>query len=531
MRTEWSIKILGYCDRSIGDIEELAASGRLSELLKSRGNFVISLIRQSDAVVITSHGGVIPYYFGRANGRFAHGQTIAGVARALGIDWEWSFRALADYLCLDHVVGNDSLHSRVQRTPPGSIISFRGTELIVETADRVNLREERADPVKALELLMEEVLAWWTPESVLCITGGLDSRLLLAILLANGVRPRLLTAGQRGSFDLAVARAISARFNLPLTTCEIRISDFLECGSEIAARTDGLLPVSHWPGALLARYAPSSPLFLGFNGEFARSYYYDQGLASLLRDLLRIKTDPRLLLRKRFHVPFTEEDLKMVHPELASHLTKDAESRRCNRLIQTDLPFGKALDEVFYREYGRHKTGADLAAISGFAKPVTPFFSKSWGDEIRRLPRHWKLGSRFHRASLARLDKRLMEFPEEWAPNGATGAHVSLRYWLQSNGDAAPNALSFFDQSLYLSSTLLDMLISPLGTLEDVMELALLKKIYSCSRYRRAFFQLAALALAAHERSASIKPLHGSLFGSSPRVDTFTVPRISETRR
>src|SRR5207245_104772 len=92
--------------------------------------------------------------------------------------------------------------------------------------------------------------------------------------------------GQPGSFDVEVAEAISRRFVLPLRREEIRAEDFLENAATIAAATSGMLPLSHWPGVLIAAKAPEATLLLGLNGEYARSYYFDRGIVSLVLDRL-----------------------------------------------------------------------------------------------------------------------------------------------------------------------------------------------------------------------------------------------------
>ena len=326
------------------------------------------------------------------------------------------------------------------------------------------------------------------------MTGGLDSRLLLAILLAAGERPRLFVCGQEDAFDLVVAQDIAKRLGLTLVTTSVTRDDFLESATMVARATNGLLPVTHWPGVLFAKHVPpGSTLVLGLNGEIARSYYDDQGFSSLMRSLLGSHSEAgRKLWSRRLHRGLTEADRGEVHPALMAQCDYDTEVDRAIRLMGGQRKLGDGLDEAFRFQYGRHKTGADLSALSVMTPWIAPLCSPSWADQISHLARHWRLGSAFHRYAIGRLAPDLLSFPEETSALRTLPRFPPLQYWLGLRRGSIRTP--FFDQSVYEDPALIECVRQVLPSLNDIISTELQNSLGSSPLRRRLFFQLGAVA-------------------------------------
>jgi asparagine synthase (glutamine-hydrolysing) len=521
-----SIRVLGYCSLTPERAGAAVLSGGASEVLRASGEFVVVVERGTEVTVVTSRSGTVPYYYRRAGASFAHGPTVAEVLRGSGAPWAWNLEALGDYIALDHLIGSATLHPEVRRTEPGSVTSYAAGRLSLERPPLPSLEPGGDAFAESLAALREEVACWWRDGALLCMTGGFDSRLLLAILLSAGVRPELLAAGRDGSFDLAVSRAVARRFGLRIHATEVLLPTLLEHGAAVAARTDGLLPLTHWPGTLFASAAPGATLAFGFNGEFARSYYADRGVFSLVGPRTLGNPVHRLLWRRRFHHPFSRRERQQLHPELARQFTAEGAEARIGRLGTGTAGPGAGLDEVFLRHYGANKTGQDLAAAGAFAQARAPFFSPGWIDAVRRLPTLAKLGSRYHRRAIAGLLPDLMAFPEERRPAGRTAAGPGWRSWVDP-APGAPAISPFFDQSIYGSGALVEYAAARLHVLSDVLDEGLLRSLRRDGTRRRLLFQLAAPALWRHGLPAVgggggvMEPARGgaAVAGASAAVD------------
>lgn len=408
------LKTLGYCEWPDERLAQLLGSGRAKDVLAARGQFVIVAEDSHRTTIITSRHGVQHYYYTTRADSVIHGDTVLGVCARADLPFKWNFRAVADALTLDHTVGDDTLTPDVQRTSPGSVLVFECGRV---TSDRDTTFTDPA-PYSASDLcanLQTEMLVWWKQSTdVLCLTGGLDSRLLLSVLLSCGMQPRLLVCGHEESYDLKVARSIARKFGLELVECEVTPADFLADAEGLVRRTNGLLPVSHWPGVLFSRFLQGARLFLGFNGEAGRSYYDPHGFPSILRARLSSHGySARNLWRQRTTLPLSERERGSLHPELRAALEEDGWQDRMDRLMPKHFQLGDALDHVFTNARTPNKSGIDVSAISLHTRWIVPLCSDSWVSATRKVSRVWKQWDLFHRNLIHRLEPRLLQFPTD----------------------------------------------------------------------------------------------------------------------
>ena len=490
-----TLKIYGYCNKNIQELRKYVIRNRLAEIIKEKGEFVVIAESVDKTVIVTSGSGVVPYYYFYDGKTLFHGNTVAAICAQAKLSWCWNFRALGDYVALDHTLDEDTLHPLIKRTPPRSIISINSYKLNISKLDDSPTEIRQSQPNNLIDELSQEVLQWWRPSGcVLSMSGGLDSRLILATLLAAGKRPTLLVCGQDTAFDLMVAREISAHLKLDLIRTEVCSADLLDAASSISRETNGLLPVTHWPGVLFAKKNTGELLFTGLNGEIARSYYDDNGLLSFMRSFINpLGRHTQKFWANKFYGAFAEKDYDEIHPELAQQFLIDAQICRVSRLMGKGYKFSHALDRAFSLQYGRHKTGADVAGLSLMTRWIGPFCSPSWSNLAKYLSPEWKLGSAFHRYAIDKLVPELLLFPEENNPYGTTTNSPSIRYWmgLQSK----PKVTPFFDQSLYENPALVDLIYRSLFCLDDIISPKLLRLIAASPQRRRLFFQLGAVAL------------------------------------
>ena len=148
-------------------------------------------------------------------------------------------------------------------------------------------------------------------DCTLSMSGGLDSRLLLAACLATGRRPRLLISGVPGSFDREVATLIARRLGATADVTTVTANDVVRDLPSIAAITNGLIPAGNWAGIAHVRSAVpgAAPVLFGFNGEVARLYYGPRtGMSALLAARSVPRQDQAVLLGQRFESPFAPQE-------------------------------------------------------------------------------------------------------------------------------------------------------------------------------------------------------------------------------
>src|SRR5262249_16213491 len=146
----------------------------------------------SDVWIITSPYGVVPYFYHEMP--FAHGSSVGAVAQAAKAVWRWNFPALVDYFVFEHLTADETLHAKIYQTPAGSVLDWDGKRLHTWQAQWDDIHSGGGNPDQAIAALRSEVNRCSC--EILSASGGFDSRVLLAALLANGKRPDLVVMGQ-----------------------------------------------------------------------------------------------------------------------------------------------------------------------------------------------------------------------------------------------------------------------------------------------------------------------------------------------
>jgi asparagine synthase (glutamine-hydrolysing) len=501
-----AVTVHGYCGLSPAQIASAIESGGAGSLVDASGHFVIVYRAPDGDVIVSSRSGVVGYFVTAHpdGGRRAHGPDVATVVRNAGLRPGWDHEAVADYLMVGHPLGAATPHPEVARLAGSTVIRIpdrgaRQQSPVPEPAQ--HYPGSPSSPEGAVDALLDAVEQDVPRDCALSMSGGLDSRLLLAASLALGRRPRLIISGIPGSFDREVATSLGRRLGLPVSLTEVTADDVVRTLPSIARVTNGLIPADNWAGIAHLRSAPPGevPVMLGFNGEIARLYYAPRtGLGVLLAARSVPRGDRAVLLGHRFGSPFTPEDQRWLAPELRAAMEPAAITGRLLKAVRATAPdsaFALA-DRLFLENYGWQKLGSDLAAIGLSARWRAPMFASTFTHCVRSLPLRWKVGDRLHRYAIARLYRPLLDAPEEgYGPRTAT--HVPARYWLR--GPRPSRSPFFLDSAIFQDPGLLDLMIQHRDGLADLIDPQLLDHLVAeqlaAPRRSHAVFRLLGLAL------------------------------------
>lgn len=434
--TNYQTKLIGYCSISSDAILKKFLQKGPSCLADLKGEYVIIIENNNECYIITSPYGICQYYYVIYENRFFHNNTVIGILQRSRLPWSWNWKALADLTQLDHVLENDTLHSQIQRVPPGSILHFRQGALKISS---LTWEEKNpsfpTDPDMALIAFNDATRQWLDDDIAILLSGGFDSRVILSSLLKHGCRPSVLTMGLKSvdATDVIISRQIASNLGLDLTTITLDLEDYLKHGNTIAALTNGTQTAQHWHSYLSIQKARlnSNPIFFtGCNGEFARSYYFDKGIIAQAADI----ASPLSLLYywKRtldLKLIFKEGELNSLQPEFSNEFTKNGQNTRLHRIIS--LCHNKLLggfDRFYIEQRERNFFGNIFRLYSEKVSWRAPFLNREWINAAWNLKRYWKLGSNWHRFAIAKNYPQLLDFPE---PGKADSMYpkAPLLYW------------------------------------------------------------------------------------------------------
>ncbi len=277
--------------------------------------------------------------------------------------------------------------------------------------------------------------------------------------------------GREDATDARVAETIAFTFALPLQIVDVPASDYFRCRQRIVSLTSGTKTWDHWHTYVYGQRAGltrDDKLFIGSNGEFARSYYFDRGLPSLAASGMGSVAGQLFWgakLRRRAPLPSAADGLASEldywfhdgKKELLAAITKGY-----------DLPFAEALDEFYLRERVRSFISNGLALVSDVCRPRTPFLDSEWINAVRQLPRRFRLADRWHRLALETLCPTLLNFPIDDTTR-PMGSRPRIRNWLGGAGHGPTTHYVDYD-SLFRSRDFLDYLFKTIGLIETVIE-------------------------------------------------------------
>ncbi len=373
----------------------------------------------------------------------------------LGAGSAFDLQGCYEYVFAGSCYGRRSLLAGISTLAPNSILSV-GRDGI-ERLQRPSPIGQRAWPapavldevaeahVQRIDRLLEPVVARYGERLRLSISGGFDSRLLLASLLKLGARPRLFTYGQDNDSDVRIAREIAEAERLP----------FEQIDKSRAATP---------PAEAFATQAERD--LFAFDGWKA-----DDGILSNgadIADRLRRHEDGQLpvngslgeIYRNFFYLPdrpFSAQDLvssffSQYDPACGGPLFDDAAYRAAlaDSIVEAVGAESARLErwqvELAYAQFrGRHWTGRDGQINQRFGAMLFPFLEPSLIADTARIPLALKDQGRLQGRMIALQQARVAGYPSSYGYplDAVPPAKERLLYWLNGHRPLALRRIAF----------------------------------------------------------------------------------------
>lgn len=245
------------------------------------------------------------------------------------------------------------------------------------------------------------------------LSGGLDSRLLLAAVLAVGGKPTGLTYGNANSADVQIAKQLAAAANIPLFTSKPIADDkHWETFQQVARHGCGEVPVQHAHAIIdpaLLQLTRNKTLITGTGAETLRAFYYDRGMPGYsILGSKRMRTALMPHARRYIVAEFmkTGQPFFDLFPMLAEPLS--------NKLAATvdsatDLETSPAnvLDNFYLQKRVPRMVCAGQQMLDSWYFRSHPFLDKDVLAYAGHLPVRYRLHSRFHRQAIEKLNPKL----------------------------------------------------------------------------------------------------------------------------
>ncbi len=361
--------------------------------------------------------GLCPKLFYTESGHSVDLIAREAVAVAIGTGRGLDPLAIAEQALLEFPLGNRTVFTSVKRLQPWEHMVFRDGVLSVE-------RKQLAScPPDILEYLSDQVCDALDEGAALELTGGMDSRLMLAAGLRRGVKPKLaFTIGDANTYDVMMARAIAKEFGFPHLTLPVVVNedrikqdtiDFVRAsGYGVNATCYGWLP-----GTLAALDGKRTAQITGLVGEIAGSSYYTP--FDFLIGPLHLA---RLWVKYRLMRPWI--DWRRVWPD---HLQRKLEDELTEEALQDLNSFEgnwRERTDLFYKhkKIGRWAIPV-MDASNTYYTVVAPLMSPEYCAWAVSLPVAERIRRGNERALLRRAHPQLADFK---APDGVMSPKLQM---------------------------------------------------------------------------------------------------------
>ena len=342
--------------------------------------------------------------------------SSAGLALARAFPSTLDHEAAAEWLAMGHFMSDRTLFREVRKLGCGERLHLARPRVIENwlptASNRTDMNGSEAVECFTDAFLKSVDACAVGPMLATELTGGIDSRFLLAGLVAKGIPTLSWTLGQPSWAELKIVDRLAqgSKFEHLLAVVDDSVVDLLpELVDEMTELSDGESNALEYAPLLCAfeqldqrRQASLS----GVAGEIARGFYFgllraDRQLRGVPIDALVTKeTRPAAALRRCFKPEFALSPVE----ELRSVVERFVESS----------PFPSAegiLEDLYIRARLQRFAGRNFTTTGYFCRQGLPYFGHDFVDLVLSLPFPMKTNGWVLRRALMALNPKLAAVP------------------------------------------------------------------------------------------------------------------------
>ena len=422
-----------------GVLAALYARDGAAFVSKLQGEFSLAVVDDvgQRLMLATDQVGSYPIYWASKAEGLVAASELGALLRASSTAARLDMRAVADYLTIGAVYGDKTLASGVAMVPPGTTLLFdrRNRSVSLTAYSRLDSlfepkSEDRAAHMQRVEAAFAESVARASVPSDtlgLSLSGGLDSRAVLAMIPGDKSRVRTYTLGVKGCADQVIGARLSKVSGTQHQFFELDASylrDFLPNMAEMVSLTDGMY-LSHGLTEMLAvRFLEKTGigvLLRGHGGELAKAHLawplHTDARVNSMRSLDELV--PYLSARANYVTP--DLPLAAIFSTEAASLAGDGTRSTFAEVLKgTNLSPADACGYLYLRELTRRFTVPSLELFRTRVDVRLPYLDIDYLKALLAAPPAWRDGTTIHQRLVGAGDQRLLRIR-----NSNTGARVN----------------------------------------------------------------------------------------------------------
>ena len=185
-----------------------------------KGVFNIIILDNGNFCVFNDRHSIKKFFIYRKDLEYIISNKLKIIAENVNLEFNEEYTAL--FCLMEHFIDGLTLYNNLKYSKPATIVNINNREIEIshywKSEELLNLKQkeynfnELADSWKTL---INQYIDYLKPKDItMTLTGGNDSRMILAALLNSGIKPNAFTFGNPKSFDGVVAQKIAETVNI-----------------------------------------------------------------------------------------------------------------------------------------------------------------------------------------------------------------------------------------------------------------------------------------------------------------------------
>jgi asparagine synthase (glutamine-hydrolysing) len=357
--------------------------------------FVILFDPASKALIaVNDRYGLYPMYWAYSNKGFCLSSRVLSSVLSGVVKGEWNFAGVAQSLTIDDLLGDTTLISGVQAFPQACVMEKNGNDIKFKTYWQYDYSCATDTPAK--EELVEELGSRFKKavrrqcadnrRVGVTLSGGLDSRCIVAAAAAENIPVQTFTWGKPASYDRMFARNVSSVFKTHHHDCDYEYRNFENRFEQAGRITEGMINYfdCHMLAHLHLLEGNVDVVLNGYAGDLVLGGSYLR--KAWLKNNSLQSLSKQLFLWRNALLP--ESGLETAIPELSR-----LESRDYPSLFFTDLvrelegcALPDVVDRFFLENRVRRQTAMGTVLIREVTESAACFFDYDLMDLILSIP-------------------------------------------------------------------------------------------------------------------------------------------------
>jgi len=233
------------------------------------GAFRISIKREDkkQEIYFADNSGMMRFYINTNNNK-VFGSLLEAVPTEKRRP---NYPAIAQFISYGCIYGNETIDETIVLSDPNCFYQCNEDNIVEKTKQLEPLSKPHNSDMSLQSLVSKAVMH--CPDKIGCtITGGVDSRTVLANLVSIGVKPELAITGNELQSDVKIAKIIAdkLKLNLSIISDDIDEDDWLENTISAADGQAGICSIYRLDK--LARFLNNKEIILQFGGLAGEMY-------------------------------------------------------------------------------------------------------------------------------------------------------------------------------------------------------------------------------------------------------------------